>query len=707
MRYRLLFVRGVLAFACCLAICGCSKLHSWDDSSYRIQTSRLDHWHSYGGAWELTNNAIHNNSDERGAKLLTGSYQWADYTLTAEIKFDGDHGDMGVIVRSNREEEGVDAYDGYYVGLRTWDGTLVTGRSNYGWVEARPVAMPGGAHASTWYRLVVTVVGCKIASSSQNLSTGQTAWLAFQDPNCVRSGRIGLRSLGTGGIWKAISVSPASMSDYTALASHAASLEQPEFPKREADYNRYYRFYSTEHVSMQPAEPNQAASDARLRISDLQNLPRNTQTSVNVRGIVTLTSPGFYVQDASGAVLVSGVALPSVNVGDTVEISGMVQPGLFSPVIHQAKVRPMWSGTPAPPVSVTALQAASGAYDAHFIEVEGTLTSIETDASGYTVLNLEDSGQTFRAVYKDQSGKPIHRLEKNSYLRLRGVCVIDRVYTGAITPFAVLLRSDGDLQILSGPPWWTPVHVTMLFAGLLLLALLAQIVYFRIQRWKALAITQERERLAHEIHDTMAQSFAGVGYQIQGIRSSVLRGEQKDSSYIANQLNVAYQLVRRCHEEASQTVAMLASSTPIPNDLLSELEATTHRIAAGQVQTKTETLGTPVELNLRLVNALLHMGQEAVTNALRHSEATVIRLTLAFEADRVRLTVADDGKGFDPSINKSGFGIQGMQKRAREIGADLHIHAVPGSGTEVVVIADVQQTTFTSRLLTLVRGIVS
>lgn len=75
--------------------------------------------------------------------------------------------------------------------------------------------------------------------------------------------------------------------------------------------------------------------------------------------------------------------------------------------------------------------------------------------------------------------------------------------------------------------------------------------------WRRIAV--ERNRLAHEIHDTMAHSFAGVGYQIQGIRSGILRGEHSNSSFIADQLSATYQLIRRCHVEASQTIAMQGS----------------------------------------------------------------------------------------------------------------------------------------------------
>jgi signal transduction histidine kinase len=434
----------------------------------------MDEWTAVGGTWEIAGGVIRNNSAERGAKLLAGSTDWRNYTLNADIRFDGGGADMGVIIRSNDEKEGVDTYNGYFVGLRNLDGTIVIGRSDYGWLEARPLPIPGGVHPSVWYRLRVTAYECNIAASVQNLTTFQTAWIAFEERSCVETGRIGLRSLNPGGTWRNISVKEAGRNDYLELQRHAAFVERPEVP--------------------------------------------------------------------------------------------------------------------------------------------------------------------------------------------------------------------------AGPPWWTPWHVGMLFAAALALALLAQLVYFRTQRWKTYTIMQERERLAHEIHDTMAQSFAGIGYQIQGIRSSLVRGDRQDTGYIVDQLSVAYQLVRRCHTEASETIAMLGSSSPgIQRKLLEKLAETAHKIAGSGINTITEVHGTPIPLNLRTADALLHIGEEAIANAVSHSDPTELTLTLSYENGSVELVVEDNGKGFDYRPKTAGFGILGMQKRARDVAGSLEIVSAPESGTQVRVKARLQQ----------------
>lgn len=674
-------------------------------SPYRLNTSRLDAWQGFGGAWEVRNGAIHNNSDERGAKLISGSLDWSDYTLQADLEFDANHGDMGLVIRSNDEDEGVDAYNGYYVGLRSSDGTLLVGRADYGWIEARPIAMPGGVHANAWYHLAVTAVGCDLVATSQNLSTMQSVGLHFRERSCVRTGRVGLRSFSTGGTWRNLQVTRATSANYRALAAGIATVAYPEFPKGEADYNRGFHFSAADAPAPQETQATAWPVDEEIHIGDLQNLSRSQPSPVTFRGVVTLTSPYLYVQDVSGGVLVRGHSLPAVNVGDAVEIRGTATPTLYSAVVNDAVVRDLWSGTPLAPISVTPLQASSGSYDNRFIEVEARLLSVERDPSGFQVLNLGQGGQVFRAVYWSPPHKLINQLEAGSFLRLQGVCALDSTYTRESVPFALLLRSIDDIQVLEGPPWWTPFHVGMLFVGVLALALLAQIIYFRIKHWQVLTITQERERLAHDIHDTMAQSFAGVGYQIQGIRSRVVRSGNEDAQQIAEQLGVAYQLVRHCHEEASRTISMMASSrsNELENNLLSELRAVAEEIAGDQVHTVTELQGTAQPLKPRLANAFFHIGQEAISNALAHAKPTELRIALQFKGRYLTLTVSDNGIGFNSDPEHTGFGILGMQKRAREINADVMITSSPGSGTSVRLTAPIARTVPAGRFLTWAR----
>jgi signal transduction histidine kinase len=197
----------------------------------------------------------------------------------------------------------------------------------------------------------------------------------------------------------------------------------------------------------------------------------------------------------------------------------------------------------------------------------------------------------------------------------------------------------------------------------------------------------------------MAQGFAGIGYQIQGIRTSIVRGESLDSLSVAEQLNVAYQLVRTCHEEASRTISLLGPASPqIQHDLLGVLAEMARKTARNKVETIAELQGDPIPLNLRLADALLHIGREAIANALNHGNPTLLKVLLKFERESVELIVEDNGSGFNYSNETEGFGILGMQKRSRGIGGAMHISSTPGQGTQVRVKATLQDSRLLNRL---------
>jgi signal transduction histidine kinase len=202
----------------------------------------------------------------------------------------------------------------------------------------------------------------------------------------------------------------------------------------------------------------------------------------------------------------------------------------------------------------------------------------------------------------------------------------------------------------------------------------------------------------------MAQGFAGIGYQIQGIRSSIVRGDRLDARHIADQLSVAYQLVRSCHQEASRTIAMLGSaSPPIQHNLLGALAETARKTAGDKITTTAELNGNPTQLNLRLADALLHIGQEAIANALGHGHPSILKIAVSYEESSVELVVEDNGRGFEYSPETAGFGILGMQKRARTVAGTLQIVSTPGQGTQVRVKASLQKVSLRKRILAIMK----
>jgi signal transduction histidine kinase len=113
-----------------------------------------------------------------------------------------------------------------------------------------------------------------------------------------------------------------------------------------------------------------------------------------------------------------------------------------------------------------------------------------------------------------------------------------------------------------------------------------------------------------------------------------------------------------------------------------------------------ELIGNPVQLNLRVADALLHIGREAISNALSHGNPTVLKIKLTYEDGTVELVIVDNGCGFEHTQEKEGFGILGMQKRARGLGSELSICSEPGKGTLVGVKAALKSIRLRDRIAT-------
>src|SRR6266487_5232542 len=93
----------------------------------------------------------------------------------------------------------------------------------------------------------------------------------------------------------------------------------------------------------------------------------------------------------------------------------------------------------------------------------------------------------------------------------------------------------------------------------------------------------------------------------------------------------------------------------------------------------------PQRLPPELETNILRIGQEVLTNALRHAQATQFKAELIFDGGEIRLNLRDNGRGFDPTRNHEGFGLQGMRERAGDMGGKFSIESAEGSGTAIAI----------------------
>jgi ligand-binding sensor domain-containing protein/two-component sensor histidine kinase len=199
-------------------------------------------------------------------------------------------------------------------------------------------------------------------------------------------------------------------------------------------------------------------------------------------------------------------------------------------------------------------------------------------------------------------------------------------------------------------------------------------------------VFEERARLAREIHDTLAQGFVGISYQLDALALK-LNG---DLDVARQHLSLARKMVRHSLTEARRSVMDLRTSELEGKDLPAALAAAARLWAAGSpVQVQVETSGSKEELPADLEQNILRIAQEAVANSLKHAKARMIRVDLEIEHYCVRLRVKDDGVGFEPSGTFSliggHFGLVGMRERAERLGGKLALASQPGSGTQVEV----------------------
>jgi signal transduction histidine kinase len=197
------------------------------------------------------------------------------------------------------------------------------------------------------------------------------------------------------------------------------------------------------------------------------------------------------------------------------------------------------------------------------------------------------------------------------------------------------------------------------------------------------AILDERNRLARDIHDTLAQGFAAILMQLQAAQRE--SGGLLPLAVAAN-VETAIDLARTHLTEARRSVSALRPNVGPGEDIATALK----RLAELGQRTAQTPIDVIVEELPRLGDAVerevIGIAQEALTNAVRHARAKRITIRAsAIQAVGLRLSVADDGRGILRDHSPSGFGMTSMQERADKIGASLTIVTAPRSGTEVVL----------------------
>jgi len=233
-------------------------------------------------------------------------------------------------------------------------------------------------------------------------------------------------------------------------------------------------------------------------------------------------------------------------------------------------------------------------------------------------------------------------------------------------------------------------HQTRAFQALVLAALLVagwSVHRLRVARVEArfATVMTERNRMARELHDSLAQGLAGIALHAGALRQA----EPALTEAASRHLDTIGRLVQSSLAEARGSVWDLQPESLREGDLPAALKSMVGEMTGDTaVKTALEVRGTPRRLGRQTERNVFRIGQEALTNALKHSQSGQVDIVLTFEPDRVELRVRDHGRGFDPGALAGApecFGLTSMRERAAQIGGQVTVNSRPGAGTEVVL----------------------
>jgi signal transduction histidine kinase len=429
---------------------------------------------------------------------------------------------------------------------------------------------------------------------------------------------------------------------------------------------------------------------------------------VHVRGVVLHHQPGtaLWIRDHDHSLRVETTQAGHLQPGDEVDVLGFPALGDYSAVLEDAVYRKRVTPPQVPAPHALVDLGSALRNDANLVCLDATVEETRrfTDS---VMLTLEWSGLTVRAhLHLGEAVVPPERWQPGTVVRVAGICSVE---TGANRPlgglweprsFQLLLRSPEDVAVIQPPPWWSAERVVWVLSAFLAVAVTAVAVVMLASRRRLkeqehrramaetefAAILSERNRVAREIHDTLSQSLGAISVQLELARTHA--GEI--SAAARHHLAAAHQLARGALTEARESIWNMRSQILERCDLGEALDEILHRLTEGTaVAPRMRVEGARRRLPPVVENNLLRIGQEAITNASKHARPTRIEVLLAFGPRDVRLSVEDDGAGFDPTPPPPGdhrsFGLVGIRERVELLGGTVEHVSAPGQGTRIAV----------------------
>jgi signal transduction histidine kinase len=450
-----------------------------------------------------------------------------------------------------------------------------------------------------------------------------------------------------------------------------------------------------------PTAPAVDAAKARhLHVNELLRSSSSPHDLVRLEGVITQhDAKGFYLKDATGSAFVQGVKSDDLPVGTRVSVEGYGAIAPFRPMLRAIQVSELDRGLPSIPMKMNFQAEDASLYQMELVAVEAEFWGSRT-MSHETILQCSSQGIVFDALLPD--GASMADLVVGDRLLLTGICELTTTHPMPrpewVNGFRIRLADARAVQVLHRAPWWTTGRLLMALGamtGLAMLGAFGTLFFRRVVHQQAMiigeklsseAVSEERDRMARDLHDTLEQQLTGVSMQLE----SIVQSPHAKSSAVTERLALATRMLEHSRQEARRSVWDLRNRLLETHGLAAALKslAASAAIDGGPVVTA-RVMGDAMPMTTTCEYQLLRMAQEALANALKHARAKHIEIVLEFFADRCCLLVRDDGVGFDPQLITSSpvphFGWIGMRERADKIAANLQIISSPDHGCTVCI----------------------
>lgn len=423
---------------------------------------------------------------------------------------------------------------------------------------------------------------------------------------------------------------------------------------------------------------------------------------IRVQGSVTLSRPGegIYVGDGVHGLWVQTPQMTATRLGDQVDVVGLpgqdqrgayLKDAIFRVTGHQPLLQ-------APRVNPA--QAVNAEHHAARMALEGELVG-DIREDGFRWVLLDNGGRRIHArILSSHPRDSATTWKLGSWLRVTGVgeappSLEDGGPPGFLT---LLVDSAKDVAVVRSAPWFTPERVRLLIGALLtsiVLAILwaallhrqvARQTYIITEKTKQTTLDEERQRMARELHDTLEQHLVGIQVRIDSANYWL----PDAPANVKEALLEARGMLDHSRAEARRSIFELRSSALDEFSLPDAVRSSARQVGEnGTLHVEVNTTGTEIRLARATEFHILRIIQEAITNALKHAEAKGIKIVFDYTRSLLRVTIRDDGKGFDLAQRAVDapyhFGLMGIRERVVRIKGRLDLTSSPDAGTMLVI----------------------